>query len=176
MDYLCNPCFRYFSNEVSSSNVQLSDNISMLPEEEIDVINQTIVTTGVSPLKPPGAVRSWDRPAYLKRKQREVQEAVSGNVRCKIRQVYNQGDASGSSACGKCSLCAQWTESFPQAYAASMTPQERCEHLSPAVNTSKKCIPEASMYQINKSRKLKVNYGVWYRLDPFTRQKAWYPS
>lgn len=98
----------------------------MPPEEEIDVINQTVATTGVSPLKPPAAVRSRDRPAGIKRKQTEVKKAGAENVRCKIRRAYSHGDASGISSEGKCSLRVQWTESFRQAYPASVIPQERC--------------------------------------------------
>lgn len=130
MDYLCYPCFCYFCNEISSRNAQLSDEIFMPPEEEIDVINQAIATTGVSPLKPPGAVRSQDRAANIKRKQTEVQKAVAKNLHCKIDRMYSQGDASGISAEGKGSLCAQWIESFRQTYAASTTPRERSQLLT----------------------------------------------
>ncbi|KAH7941202.1 hypothetical protein HPB49_010958 [Dermacentor silvarum] len=176
-DYLCYPCFRYFCNEICSRNTQLSDDIFMPPEAEINIVNQIIATTCVSPLKRPGAVRSRDRPTYIKRKQSEVQKAVAENVRNKIRRAYNQCDASGNSAEGKCSFCEQWTESFWQAYAASTTPQERYQLLTLLPSTLakheiKKLIPEASMYQINKSRKLKENHGVWYRPDPFTRHKV----
>ncbi|KAH7936798.1 hypothetical protein HPB49_004752 [Dermacentor silvarum] len=176
-DYLCYPCFRYFCNEISSRNTQLSDDIFMPPEAEINIVNQIIATTCVSPLKRPGAVRSRDRPTYIKRKQSEVQKAVAENVRNKIRRAYNQCDASGNSAERKCSFCEQWTESFRQAYAASTTPQERYQLLTLLPSTLakheiKKLIPEASMYEINKSRKLKENHGVWYRPDPFTRHKV----
>ncbi|KAH7941123.1 hypothetical protein HPB49_010188 [Dermacentor silvarum] len=149
----------------------------MPPEAEINIVNLIIATTCVSPLKRPGAVRSRDRPTYTKRKQSEVQKAVAENVRNKIRRAYNQCDASGNSAERKCSFCEQWTESFRQAYAASTTPQERYQLLTLLPSTLakheiKKLIPEASMYEINKSRKLKENHGVWYRPDPFTRHKV----
>ncbi|KAH7933106.1 hypothetical protein HPB49_008240 [Dermacentor silvarum] len=129
------------------------------------------------PFETPRRSEKSDRPTYIKRKQSEVQRAVAENVRNKIRRAYNQCDASGNSAERKCSFCEQWTESFRQAYAASTTPQERYQLLTLLPSTRakheiKKLIPEASMYEINKSRKLKENHGVWYRPDPFTRHKV----
>ncbi|KAG0421202.1 hypothetical protein HPB47_002901 [Ixodes persulcatus] len=64
-----------------------------------------------------------------------------------------------------------------QAFETATSLRERCQLLTllPSTltkNEVQKMIPQASMYLISKSRKLKENHGVWYEPDPYTRCKV----
>ncbi|XP_077562549.1 uncharacterized protein LOC144178508 [Haemaphysalis longicornis] len=145
-------------------------------KEAVDHLNLGVLLPEVSPLKPPSAVRKRDRPAYAKRKQRELEQAVTKKVRSSLDAAYDAQTASGSTE-KKCFTCAEFNHKFRQAFVTATSSRERCQLLtllpsSLKKNEVQKIIPEASMYLINKSRKLREKHGVWYQPDPYTRQRV----
>ncbi|KAG0419472.1 hypothetical protein HPB47_004088, partial [Ixodes persulcatus] len=138
-------------------------------------LNRSARSTFVSPLKPPSEVTRRDRPAYVKRKQTELEQVVTENSRSRMRLAYDENVASGSSE-QKCSTCTEWADNIRRAFATTASPRERCQLLTllPSAltrNEVQKIIPEASIYIINRSRKLRDDHGVWYVPDPYTRCK-----
>lgn len=70
-----------------------------------------------------------------------------------------------------------WTESVCQAFATVMSARNCCQQLAilpsrVTKNEIQKLIPEASMYLIGKSRKLKEKHSVRFQPDPYTRYKV----
>lgn len=76
-DYLCQHCFMQFTKEISLQTSEPDADIFVTAEEAVEHLNLGVLLPEVSPLKPPSAVRKRDRPAYAKRKQRELEQAVT---------------------------------------------------------------------------------------------------
>ncbi|KAG0425705.1 hypothetical protein HPB47_027134 [Ixodes persulcatus] len=175
LDYLCYNCFTHFTKQITLQSSELSVDSFMPPEEAIEDLNRSARSTFVSPLRPPSEVRRRDRPAYVKRKQTELEQVVTENLRSRMRLAYDENVASGSSE-QKCSTCTEWADNIRRAFATTASPRERCQLLTllPSTltrNEVQKIIPEASIYIINRSRKLREDHGVWYVPDPYTRCK-----
>lgn len=93
-----------------------------------------------------------------------------------MRLAYDKNVASGSSE-QKCSTCTEWADNIRRAFATTASSRERCQLLTllPSTltrNEVQKIIPEASIYIINRSRKLREDHSVWYVPDPYTRCKV----
>ncbi|KAG0412132.1 hypothetical protein HPB47_010734 [Ixodes persulcatus] len=165
LDYLCYNCFTHFTKQITLQSSELSVDSFMPPEEAIEDLNRSARSTFVSPLRPPSEVRRRDRPAYVKRKQTELEQVVTENLRSRMRLAYDENVASGSSE-QKCSTCTEWADNIRRAFATTASPRERCQLLTllPSTltrNEVQKIIPEASIYIINRSRKLREDHGVW---------------
>ncbi|KAG0413543.1 hypothetical protein HPB47_009312, partial [Ixodes persulcatus] len=155
---------------------ELCSDMFVPAEEAIEDLNRSLLPTDMSPLRQPSVVRSRDRPAYVKRKQTELEQVAVKNVRSRLRIAYDRDAPSGSSE-PTCSTCTEWVDNLRQAFETATSLRERCQLLTllPSTLTNnevQKMIPQASMYLISKSRKLKEHYGVWYEPDPYTRCKV----
>ncbi|KAH9369128.1 hypothetical protein HPB48_012769 [Haemaphysalis longicornis] len=155
--------FKKFTKEISLQTSEPDADIFVTAEEAVDHLNLGVLLPEVSPLKPPSAVRKRDRPAYAKRKQRELEQAVTKKVRSSLDAAYDAQTASGSTE-KKCFTCAEFNHNFRQAFVTATSSRERCQLLtllpsSLKKNEVQKIIPEASMYLINKSRKLREKHG-----------------
>lgn len=175
-DYLCYHCFMHITKEISMRSSEQCPDIFVPAEEAIEDLNRSILPTDVSPLRQPSVVRSRDRPAYVKRKQTELEQVAVKNIRSRLRIAYDRDAPSGSSE-PTCSTCTEWVDNFRQAFETATSLRERCQLLTllPSTltkNEVQKMIPQASMYLISKSRKLKEKHGVWYEPDPYTRCKV----
>ncbi|KAG0431387.1 hypothetical protein HPB47_021829 [Ixodes persulcatus] len=175
LDYLCYNCFTHFTEQITLRSSELGVYSFMPPEEAIEDLNRSARSTFVSPLRPPSEVRRRDRPAYVKRKQTELEQVVTENLRSRMPLAYDENVASGSSE-QKCSTCTEWADNIRRAFATTASPRERCQLLTllPSTLTRhevQKILPEASIYIINRSRMLREDHGVWYVPDPYTRCK-----
>ncbi|KAG0442848.1 hypothetical protein HPB47_015556 [Ixodes persulcatus] len=96
----------------------------------------------------------------------EAMEDLKRSVCLTMRLAYDENVASGSSE-QKSSTCTEWADNIRRAFAATASPREGCQLLTllPSTltrNEVQKIIPEASIYIINRSWKLREDHGVWY--------------
>lgn len=177
-DEICVNCYNQFRSQVSvaessakqdSSSSSTEDPTFHDPLELVESVNEELALedTGISPLRPPADVRH--SLLYAKRKQEQIVEAVSKKSRRCIGRAYGV-DLPGPSVDN--SQMDELLGNIRQAYVACKTIQERCRVLtllpsSLSQGEIQRTIPEATIYLIRKSKKLRENGGVWATYDQY---------
>ncbi|CAN8010828.1 unnamed protein product [Ixodes pacificus] len=177
-DVLCQNCFQYTGEKLSSS---VSDPCSSSPascieeHEVVEGLNEEISAAGLetTPLRMPSTVNPKSRQAYAERKQREIEGSHSRQVRKKLATAYTLEPSGSSSRSDQpCLGCDGWWANIGEAFVKAASYQERCQLLTlvpkgVATREVERLIPEASKYLLKKSKQLRERFGVWERPEPY---------
>ncbi|KAH9359852.1 hypothetical protein HPB48_002451 [Haemaphysalis longicornis] len=159
-DMLCQNCFRRFKKGTRSTSEQFHLELDNFQPEQVLVANLNDFVgrrLAVSPLKKPNAVRKRLKASYVKRKEKEIHDAVVTEINTNIRAAYNVPSTSTMTH-GSCNDCDSWKGNMRQAYVRCTSFQERCRLLTllPPAMTAKevqRVIPEATRHIIKKAKK-----------------------
>ncbi|XP_075525684.1 uncharacterized protein LOC142588499 [Dermacentor variabilis] len=177
-DFICQNCYRRFKEDIDNMQAESTETFEEFrPGEEIvENLNSSVsLTSEISPLKPPSALKKRLRLSYAKRKQEEVARAMVTKIRSGIQAAYNIPETSRASQ-EKCAQCSSWEDNLHSAYNRCTSFQERCQLLTLlprnlTVKYVQEVIPEATRYVIQKSKKMVDEDGVWSTQERYTRCK-----
>lgn len=160
-DMLCQNCFRRFKEGTRSTPEQFHLALDNFEPGQVIVANLNDFVgrrLAVSPLKKPNAVRKRLKASYVKRKEKEIHDAVVTEINANIRAAYNLPGTS-TTPHSSCNDCDSWKGNMRQAYVKCTSFQERCRLLTllPPAMTAKevqRVIPEATRHIIKKAKKI----------------------
>ncbi|CAN7943390.1 unnamed protein product [Ixodes hexagonus] len=176
-DFVCVNCFSLFKELTAESSDTTGPDETFVPEQvAVEELNRYARSSGVSPLKPRSSLKKHCRRPYARRKQEEIERALSKKVKSSVTAAYGVGNPSATSA-QSCITCSEWLSNLRSAFDASDSYHERCRLLtllpkSLSTKEIQNVIPSATCYLLRKARHYEAKLGVWAIPDPYTRRRV----